>query len=90
MPKRVEIVAEAHHDGCKTKGTAGVEVSPGYKAEPDYGVVLVVRSEQGFAPGARGYSHGGVSKFSPAEAREIAAALLAAADEAEALREGDE
>jgi hypothetical protein len=85
MPERVKVVAEAHHDGRKTKGSAGVEVNPGYKAEPDYGVLLVVRSEQGFAPGARGYSHGGVSKFSPDEAREIAAALLAAADEVEAL-----
>lgn len=90
MPERVKVIEEAHHEGRKSKGSAEVEVNPGYKAEPDYGVLLVVRSEQGYAPGARGYSPGGVSKFSPAEAREIAAALLAAADEVEALREGDE
>ena len=66
MPERVKVIAEAHHDGRKTKGVAEVEVNPGYKAEPDYGVLLVVRSEQGYAPGARGYSSGGVSKFSPA------------------------
>lgn len=85
MPERVKIIEEAHHEGRKTKGEAEVQVSPGYKAEPDYGVVLTVRSEQGYAPGARGYSSGGVVALSVAETRELAAALLAAADEAEAL-----
>lgn len=77
MPK---IIAEAHHDGRKTKGEVGVE------ARASDEIVVAVSSEQGYAPGARGYTSGGVSKFSPAEAREIAAALLAAADEVEALR----
>jgi hypothetical protein len=48
---------------------------------------LAVSSEQGFAPGARGYSSGGVVALSADEAREVAAALLAAADAAEALPE---
>lgn len=82
------IVEEAHHEGRKTKGQACVEVSPGHRAEPHHGVVLAVRSEQGYAPGSRGYSIGGVSKFSPAEARQLAQALLSAAAEVERLASG--
>ncbi len=48
-------------------------------------VVLVVRGEQYYAPGARGESRAGVTAMSASEAREVAALLLAAADEAEGL-----
>ena len=74
-----KIIAEAHHDGRKTKGEVGVE------ARASDEIVVAVSSEQGYAPGARGYSSGGVVALSVAETRELAAALLAAADEAEAL-----
>ena len=74
------IVAESHHDGRKTKGRA--EVKDVTDADT---VVVAVSSMQGYAPGARGYSSGGVAALSAAEARTLAQALLAAADQAEAL-----
>lgn len=79
MPKSVKVIEEAHHEGRKTKGEARVEASA-----PDK-IVVAVSSEQGYAPGARGYRSGGVVALSVAEARDLAAVLLAAADEAEAL-----
>ena len=77
------INADTHHDGRKTKGRATVKAHPGWNDEPHYGVVVTVRSQQGYAPGSRGYSPAGVTKFSPAEARRLAQALLDAAAEVE-------
>jgi hypothetical protein len=77
---KATIIAEAHHDGRKTKGQAEV-----WNVRDADKVVVSVSSMQGYAPGARGYSSGGVAAFSAAEARELAAQLLAAADEADEL-----
>lgn len=81
MPERRIVLEQAHYEGRKHQGRAEVEAHG-----PDK-IVLAVSSEQGYAPGARGYSHGGVVALDPAEARDLAAVLLAAADEAEALPE---
>ena len=75
----MKVLAEAYHDGRKTQGEVSFAVRGSDK------VVVAARSEQGYAPGARGYSSGGVAALSAAEARTLAAALLAAADEADAL-----
>ena len=80
ITKEQIITAEAHHDGWKTKGQAAV-----WGVDTADEITLSVRSKQGYAPGARGYSCGGVVNFSAAEARELAAALLAAAEQAERL-----
>lgn len=78
--ERATIVADAHHDGRKTKGQAEV-----WGVDTPNEVVVSVSSMQGFAPGTRGYHSGGVAAFSAAEARALAEALLAAADAAERL-----
>ena len=80
ISKSTDIIANARHEGRKTKGQASV-----WGVDTSDEVVLAVSSEQGFAPGARGYSNGGVASFSAAEARALAQALLDAADAAERL-----
>ena len=82
MPvKRYLIAEEVYSEGRKTQGQVSVEADRHDK------VVVHTRSEQGYAPGARGYSVGGVVALSAEEARALAAVLLAAADQAEALPE---
>lgn len=74
------VTAETHHGGRKTKGHAEV-----WGVDTANEITLAVTSEQGYAPGARGYSHGGVATFSASEARHLAALLLAAADKADTI-----